>query len=155
MEQNSNQIVNMDWGFPWNGNPIVDKQYEEDNYRITETKAKGNKCIIFFSGNGLYFPNDVETFNEKIIEKDRYEWENVANFSKIVKSYKKIIFLRDIYKQWYLRGINAQVNTIDKVVDLLHELTETFEVVTCGNSAGGYMALYMGAQLKASKIFSF
>ena len=93
--------------FPWNNNSMVKKIYQEKNYKIIHTKAKNKNAIIFFSGNGLYFPNEEKIFSETIIEKNRYEWENISDNKKIKNKYSLIIFVRDIYKQWYLNGINS------------------------------------------------
>lgn len=148
-------IADSEAGFPWNCSSVVDKIYKTDNYYVNVTKRKTGRVIIFFSGNGLYYPNTKETFEKVIIQKNRYEWEHVAKAKVVQKYYEKIIFVRDVYKQWYVKGINPRIDTVDKIVGLLQELTKGYEVTTCGNSAGGYMAVLAGTQLNAKKIFSF
>ena len=89
-------------GFPWNNSELVKHEYEQDNFKIIHTGAKSKRAIIFFSGNGLYYPNTIEEFTEKIIKKDRYEWQNISSNKKICEYYELIIFCRDLYKQYWL-----------------------------------------------------
>lgn len=139
-------------GFPWNGNVFVEKAYSGDNYRIVSTKANNKKAIIFFSGNGLYFPNTEEVFCDVVVKNDRYEFQNIGTDKVVLKAYEKIIFVRDIYKQWYINGINEKCNSIDKTIDFLRNLLVGYEVVTCGVSAGGYMATIVGIGISAKSI---
>lgn len=142
-------------GFPWNSCSIIENIYKMDNYCIKDTKARTGRALIFFSGNGLYYPNSEETFVKTICDKNRYEWENTAK-SKVLQNYfERMIFVRDVYKQWYVKGINDRADSVDAVVKLLEEITKGYEVTTCGNSAGGYMAVLAGIQMGANKIFSF
>ena len=57
--------------------PIVMEQYEELNYEIHMTDSKTKNCLICFSGHGLYFPNTLETFENRIIDNNRFEWKKV------------------------------------------------------------------------------
>lgn len=140
----------------WQTGTIIDEYYEKDNYYIIDHGNNTKKYLIFFSGNGLYFPNTVETFNEKIAKRDRYEWQNVIKGAKKLKKFEKIIFVRDLYKTWYVRGINKRVNTLDKLAEMLSELCkDATEIVTVGNSAGGYIASLMGVLLNASAVYNF
>lgn len=66
-----------------------------------------------------------------------------------------MIFVRDIYKTFYVKGINHDVSSIDALLELLEEKTAGYQIVTCGNSAGGYMAVIAGKHLSADRIFSF
>ncbi|WP_251207780.1 hypothetical protein [Acetatifactor aquisgranensis] len=141
--------------FPWNGNSLVEKMYEEQNYKVITTCSQSGNAILFFSGNGLYFPDETETFYDTICKKDRYEWENVAKSPLIQRCFSKIIFIRDIYKQWYVKGINHKVNSVTKLIELMRHLTQGEHIVTCGNSAGGYMAVLVGKEIGAERIFSF
>ena len=49
-------------GFPWNNSELVKHEYEKENFKIIHTGAKSKRAIIFFSGNGLYYPNTIEEF---------------------------------------------------------------------------------------------
>ena len=54
-------------------NGYINKEYENDNYLVEDLDNSTNNCIIFCSGNGIYYPNDVDTFNNIIVTRDRYE----------------------------------------------------------------------------------
>ena len=71
---------NFDFTFPFtrNNSELLKSEYAKDNYKIIRTGSKTGRAIIFCSGNGLYFPNTEAEFTEKIINNDRYEWENLA-----------------------------------------------------------------------------
>ena len=43
-------------------NEIVLKAYEKDNYQCVYTGVKSNICYIFFSSNGVYYPDTGEVF---------------------------------------------------------------------------------------------
>lgn len=141
-------------GFPWNGNTFVNKAYDEDNYKIINTKAAGNRAICFCSGNGLYFPNTEQEFRRVVVEENRYEWMNLAKNRLIKKTYSKIIFIRDIYKQWYVKGINSKIDNVEKLGDFLESVCEGYKVTIVGNSAGGYAAVLLGRMIKADIILS-
>ena len=136
-------------------NPILKEYYSQDNYRDIILRKEGKKCIIFFSGNGIYVPNDKKAFEDVIIEKDRYEWENLSDSEEIKLWADRIIFMRDIYKSWYVKGINEKINSVGEVVKWISQVTQGWDVVTCGNSAGGYMAAVVGSKIGAKCIFSF
>lgn len=128
---------------------------ENLNYRIVDNpKADNKNCLIFFSGNGIYYPNSEEVFDEVIVKNDRYEWENIAKSPLINKNCARIIFVRDVLKQWYVEGISEKNNSIEKVFELLKKLADGYAIETCGNSAGGYAAVLFGCLLKAKKIFT-
>lgn len=51
------------------------EQYNTPNYRIIDNDCVGGGyCYIYFSGNGIYDPDTLEVFRNKIILNDRYEW---------------------------------------------------------------------------------
>ena len=136
-------------------NPLLDEQYTKPNYTIRYCNPQSKLCLILFSGNGLYYPNTEEEFINRIIKDNRYEWQNITQGAVFKKKCAKIIFLRDIYKQWYITGINKTLNTIEKVINWLKKETEGYTIITAGTSAGGYAAVLFGISLKAEKIFSF
>ena len=105
--------------FPWNDDSNLQSAYKQKNYILTDTNSKSRRIMIFFSGNGLYYPNTKSV------------------------------------KQWYVTGINEKINTIDKLVEFLRALTDGYEITTCGNSAGGYMACLIGNFLKAKRMYDF
>ena len=101
-------------------NPILTEQHKCPNMLIEydESCVDHSTCTIYFSSNGIYFPNEENVFRSVIIHKDRYEWYKTRR-----KSYKHI-FVRDVYKQWYAEGINDQYNTIEKLGQLLIQETK-------------------------------
>lgn len=134
--------------------PAVERVYREgENYRVQAGQAHNGVCYVFFSGNGLYFPNTPEEFDRTVVKGDRYEWSGIAK--RIVGQAERMIFVRDVHKQWYLTGISAKVKDIDALTELLRSLTEGYTVITVGNSAGGYMACLMGLRLHAKYAYSF
>ena len=66
-----------------------------------------------------------------------------------------MIFVRDIYKQWYVSGINSVINNVDSTIEFIRKETANYSVSTCGNLAGGYMAILVGCILGAERVFSF
>ena len=82
---------------------IVQRVYNNDNNYIVKGKERKGKerktCIIFFSGNGLYYPNEEEEFTEKVIRQNIYEWQNISDDKLFLKKTDKIIFVRDVHKQ--------------------------------------------------------
>lgn len=138
--------------------PIVREVYNNsENIRIIDTphaQHKYKRCLIFFSGNGLYFPNTDECFRQTIIENDRYEWANTAKSELVQRNTDRIILVRDILKQWYAEGVNAKLYTVELTAKHLKELSSGYIVETCGNSAGGYAAVLFGCLLCARRVFS-
>lgn len=95
----------------------------------------------------------MEVFKEKIICNDRYEWAHVA--TEMVYYFKKIIFIRDVRKNFYVTGINSKINCIDKLIEFLMDECKGHKTIVVGNSAGGYCALIIGAKLNAHAVFNF
>lgn len=136
-------------------NVVILNQYKNSkNYSIWE-KGNSNLCYIFCSSNGIYYPNTNEIFTKTILSEDRYEWQKVADSDEISKVAGKVIFIRDVYKQYYVKGINSKINTVDKLCEFLKEETQGMEVICCGISSGGYIATILGIALKAFMVFNF
>lgn len=122
----------------------------EPNYKIEyDNSCKANICAIYFSSNDIYYPNNEDIFRKRIVEKNFFEWYNTRINAR------KHIFIRDIFKQWYLEGINAELDSPEKIFEWLKGETEGYEVVTVGSSAGGYSAVLYGSLLKAQKVIAF
>lgn len=136
-------------------NPYLAKAYEGENYKEIVVNEEIKTCYLFFSGNGIYYPNSKETFDNVIFQNDRYEWEHIAATLMDMNKVGKLIFFRDIFKTWYLKGINKDVNDINKLILLCKKLTEDYQIFTCGNSAGGYIATIIGMKLGAEAIYNF
>lgn len=124
------------------------------NYKILNGQSSNNKCAVFFSSNGLYYPNNIEAA-VAAVNNDKFDWKNLIQHKYIKKEFKKIILLRDIYKQWYITGISSEIDSIDKLAAFLLRETEGYEVYTVGSSAGGYAAALLGAKLNAKAAYCF
>lgn len=138
--------------FQISNNKVLDCYKNEDNYLIElNQNSNNNNCIIYFSSNGLYYPNTEKAFTRIIIKNNRFEWKNRNK----VKDAKKNIFVRDVFKQFYLNGINNKINSIEKLLDFLKYETEGMKITTIGGSGGGYAAVLFGILLNANRIFNF
>ncbi|MBH8565949.1 hypothetical protein I8748_27920 [Nostoc sp. CENA67] len=128
---------------------VYDKQ---NNYEIITCNNEDCQdiCIIYFSSHALYYPNNSETFHKRIIQENRYEWKK-----NILTTAKKVILVRDILKQWYIRGINSRINSIEKLYEFLKQEAGELSIICVGNSAGGYAAALFGYLLEAKCVFSF
>ena len=130
------------------------KQYrkEDANYiiEVNENTSNKNLCVIYFTSNALYYPNNTQSFKHSVIERNYYEWR-----LKVPISAKRQIFVRDIYKQWYLNGINNQISSPASLLKLLKQESEGYNIITVGSSAGGYAAILYGSQLGAERIYAF
>lgn len=129
---------------------LIKEYYEKDNYKMEYSKVDSKICAIYFSSHGIYANDTEEAFRKEIVNKDKYEW-----YKTRVEYASKHIFIRDIQKRWYLDGINNTYNSMEKVLDFLKNETAGYEIITMGNSSGGYMAVLMGILLKAKLIFNF
>lgn len=131
---------------------IVNKVYLEEKNYLIEIDEKGDKewCAVYFCSNDIYYPNTEEIFRKRIVEKNFFEWYH----SRITKA-SKHIFIRDIFKQWYLAGINININTPEKLIDFLKRETEGYKVVTIGSSAGGYAAILYGSFINTQYTLAF
>lgn len=120
------------------------------NIQVMEGDNNSEKCYIFFSSHGIYYPNTLETFRQRIIFEDRYEWKK-----NIPGEFARLIFVRDIQKQWYICGINGEISTVRELEAYLKKLTDKKKVICVGSSAGGFAATLFGCLLNASYVFSF
>ena len=136
----------------WNSpHPLAEAAYRQDNFKIVmRPEVKNGECVLYFSSNEVWFPNTEEVFRSAILEKDRYEWA-----AKPYRVGEKNIYIRDIYKSWYVRGINERMDSIGAVLSWLKEETEGYEVISIGSSSGGYMATIAGIYLHAKMVYAF
>lgn len=130
---------------------LVKKVYKENNNYLIEydNHIKSKVCAIYFSSNDIYFPNTEDIFEERILKKNMYEWYKCR-----IQEAQKHIFIRDIFKQWYLKGINIHINNHEKLLDLLKRETNGYQLITIGSSAGGYAAILYGSLLNATRIIA-
>lgn len=123
---------------------------QHKNYEIINLNQNDDRCFIYFSSNAIYYPNTKEVFEDKIIKNNRFDWRK-----NIIYSARKVILIRDVFKTWYLKGINAELNNVEKVLDFLKQETKGLKVTCLGSSAGGYAAVLFGCLLQAERVFSF
>lgn len=131
------------------------KKYLYENFQNIEEEIvneKNHECYIFFSSNGLY-EDSFEKFEKTMLQGNRYEWKSIAVSLKKRKGIGKIIYIRDIYKNHYIKGVNPTLSSIEKTVKYLCECTEGYTVTTVGISSGGYMAVIAGCKLRAKRVF--
>lgn len=122
-----------------------------DNYLVEYHESQPKEyCVLYFSSNNIYFPNELSVFEKTIVHKNNFEWFG----SRIEKGHKHI-FLRDLKKQWYLSGINAQINSPTALLTFLREETKDYSIITVGSSAGGYAAVLYGQLLDAETTYTF
>lgn len=130
---------------------LVQNIYRKENYQVKyNSKCHNNICGIFFSSNNIWFPNTENAFRKSFVEHDHYEWKNYSEISV-----EKFIYIRDIFKSWYVAGINEELNSIDAVIEFLRQQTAGMKVFTVGSSAGGYMASLVAALLNAEYCICF
>lgn len=132
---------------------LLKKALKQDNYKVLyNSLGEKDECIIFFSSNNIYYPNTQDQL-EDIIEKNKFEWGNIARSKSVLTKYGKIIFVRDMCKQWYINGINQKIDSVEKVIEFLRTETENMRVTTVGNSSGGYMATLVAQKLNAKMAY--
>lgn len=132
---------------------IVQKAYiEMDNYLIEydDNYKTSNLCAIYFCSHDIYYPNNEEQFTKRIVNKNFFEWYRLR-----VPNVYKHIFVRDVFKQWYFKGISAKIDTPEKLFLFLQRETEGYKTICVGSSAGGYAAILYGSRLKSDKVYAF
>lgn len=134
---------------------FIRKIYETTENFYVEDVAPDGDVYIFFSSHGLYFPTTVDEFKKQVVQGDKYEWVNISKNNHLRAKASKFIFIRDIYKNWCLHGINSHCNSLNDLATLLVKYTEGKDIITIGSSAGGYMAIAVGCMLNAKTIFAF
>lgn len=129
---------------------VLDHYNTHENIEVIYGDRNSNRCYIFFSSHGIYYPNTEEEFRKKILIENRYEWKR-----NIPRDYASLIFVRDVQKQWYVCGINKRICTIPKLEEYLRKLTEGKQIICVGSSAGGFAAALFGCLLQASHVLCF
>ncbi|MBN2779202.1 MAG: hypothetical protein JXR36_16340 [Bacteroidales bacterium] len=127
-------------------NYLIEYSYSAD----IKSEYNNNYCILYFSSHDIYYPNTSTSFQNQLINKNKFEW-----YGTRIKKGKKHIFLRDIKKQWYLTGINSEINSIEKLKNFLIKETNGYKIITIGSSAGGFAAVLFGSMLNAEIVFTF
>lgn len=130
---------------------VITPEYESGNIRVfTNPDNEGDYCYVFCSSNDIWYPNTQQAYEESIINRDRYEW---TSFS--LTNARKRIYVRDIYKSWYVTGVNKEIDSIDRLVNLIAKESEGLKLVCIGSSSGGYLAVLLGCLLNADHVLCF
>lgn len=125
--------------------------YNQDNYRIEYSYNKSKLMCIYCSSSGLYFPNNLEEFKKAFIDRDDcYEWLGHKLWIA-----EKHMWIRDITKEFYVRGISRKYDTVERLIELVRDECEGYSVVLIGSSGGGYIASLLGAVLNAKYVLCF
>jgi hypothetical protein len=134
---------------------LLDHCYKnQKNYK--ERLIGSNVVVVFFTSNALWQEPNSDSFNDRVIKNDYYDYWNVTKSKYFVKYKYDLIFIRDIYLSWYAYGINKNVHSQIDLKNFLIEKTKPYDkVIMVGSSAGGYAALLFGTQINASKIIVF
>ncbi|GBR74223.1 hypothetical protein NO1_1438 [Candidatus Termititenax aidoneus] len=134
---------------------LLREDYEKQNIKISyPAQAKSKLCIIFCSSNGVYAPGTKEIYLKQIRELDRYDWQNIAKHSWLQRAAAKMIFIRDVYEQCYVTGINSRLHDLNLLIKYLKKETQGYRVITMGSSSGGYAAVLLGIKLRARRIIT-
>lgn len=130
---------------------LLEQFYNLDNYKVidVETQNTAKKAILYCTSNALYRTKYYTHPKTLIEEHNKFEWTQ-----SMFKGYDRHIFIRDVFQLWYKSGINNRINSIPALIDLIRELTTGYELTCIGISAGGYIAMLIGAVLNADKVFS-
>lgn len=136
-----------------NGSEVQKVYTEQKNYIIEiNPNITPAVTVVYFSSNGIYFPNTLECFSDTILKKNRFEWTNKHNQ---IAHATKSIFVRDVFKQWYIKGINSEINDLDKLIEFIKQESQGSKLICVGSSAGGYGATLVGSVLNAEAVFAF
>lgn len=133
-------------------NRLLNHIYKQDNIRIIEGMALNKKCIIICSSNSIYFPDTYDEFRTKIICNNYFDGGRIS--SLLIEYVERIILIRDVRKNFYVTGISEKYNSIDSVLEMLENLTNGYDIITGGGSAGGYMATIIDSYLNAEYVIN-
>ena len=128
---------------------VMDFFKKRVNIRVVDTTGFKSRCIVYASANGVWHPNSPEVFHKRILKNDEFEWTRRGIAAD------RIIYIRDILKEWYVNGIGKEVDSIDRLIEYIRSFVfEYREIICIGSSAGGYISTILGIALKASYIIS-
>ncbi|MBU2885818.1 hypothetical protein KO507_08600 [Gilvimarinus agarilyticus] len=83
----------------------------------------------------------------------------VFEFLKTIESINADkIFIKDSQQAWYHKGINSEIDSIDKLAEFIQEIIQSKKYKKCvliGNSMGGFAAIAIGALLNVDSVIAF
>lgn len=113
------------------------------NLKIVECNPKSDKCLIAFSSNN---PS----------QRNYFEFERICGSKRIKSFFHQIIFIRDPNSQFYINGFDDNYNNVNKIIDVLRDLTNNYIVYSIGYSSGGYMSVLISLCLdNVERVLSF
>ena len=119
--------------------------------QIKYNDSKNGLAYIYCSSNALYEKDNIRSFENQIIKGDRYEWSNIrAECAPELE-----IFIRDIWLSWYVKGINSKINSYDKLINFIRDLTKGYTIRCVGASSGGFIGTILAVELNAEISYSF
>jgi len=121
------------------------------NYIINKV-SDSKVAVIYCASNGIYYPNEYDIFKRYMLEENRFEW---TKEHWLIEESGLNIYIRDVFKQWYLHGINKEIDSLAKLITFLKKITEGYEVILIGSSAGGYIATLLGCHLNTKYVLNF
>lgn len=69
-----------------------------------------------------------------------------------------VVFIRDQYQAWYQRGLPSVGHRLENSLPGMRQMVGDHgmrDIVTLGNSAGGFAAIYFGSHLRARRVVAF
>ena len=84
--------------------PLIKQERQKDNIIVKRSNNEGC-AVIYFSSNGIYFPNDKKTFKKIIMQENKFEWTIVGGESGPTHRYMNLAWVRAIKKQCEKSGV--------------------------------------------------
>jgi hypothetical protein len=130
---------------------IVERAFRDfANLQVLDRpQIPGRRAVVLFSSNGLYFPNTEAEATRVLVEQDRFEWRRT-----LPRGCRRVILVRDVFKTWYLRGINPSLPNPTALAERLRHELQGWDVQMGGVSSGGFAAVLFGRLVGARRVFS-
>lgn len=93
-----------------------------DNILVEKIDNNADYCYIFFSSNGICAEEPIEKYIDSLIDKNRYEWHSISNVIKKDRKTGICIYVRDVYKNFYMHGVSGKADNIKKTIEQLKEI---------------------------------
>ena len=97
-------------------------------------------------------------FNSNNYNLNKYEFESYLNNFFNNKKPPSFLYLRDVYLQWYYKGIKGFSKNYEETLEKINIYKKKYnfnKIVCMGSSSGGYASLYFGCKLNATNIICF
>ena len=146
-----NEGKKLDKCFNGEGDILNDLGLNLDDIGSFDQLNEINKQIEIIEKNFTDLKKQKGTYSHMIDQLNQRKDKTINNFE--IVSYD----LSATPASYKYSDVNSDgvTNSIDKLIELLKDLTKGYEISTCGNSAGGYMACLIGNILKATRMYDF